>query len=153
MGNDEQHETYKLEQKERFYASRRRGGGEKEEEEEEKTRARKRITKSIKRGAFTGLTLKGGVNVFAVLSRYLRGKTTREQLKAREAFEDAVKFSAFVGSFAGAYVTSDEVLAWKFGAEKTKRYRAFVSGVVASPSFLGWRETELFVGVIFRRWC
>ena len=136
MGNDEQHETYKLEQKERFYASRRRGGGEEEEEEEEKTRARKRITKSIKRGAFTGLTLKGGVNVFAVLSRYLRGKTTREQLKAREAFEDAVKFSAFVGSFAGAYVTSDEVLAWKFGAEKTKRYRAFVSGVVASPSFL-----------------
>ena len=133
MGNDEQHETYKLEQKERFYASRRRGG---EEEEEEKTRARKRITKSIKRGAFTGLTLKGGVNVFAVLSRYLRGKTTREQLKAREAFEDAVKFSVFVGSFAGAYVTSDEVLAWKFGAEKTKRYRAFVSGVVASPSFL-----------------
>ena len=47
-----------------------------------------------------------------------------------------MKFSAFVGSFAGAYVTSDEVLAWKFGAEKTKRYRAFVSGVVASPSFL-----------------
>ena len=45
MGNDEQHETYKLEQKERFYASRRRGGG---DEEEEKTRARKRITKSIK---------------------------------------------------------------------------------------------------------
>ena len=33
-------------------------------------------------------------------------------------------------------MTSDEVLAWKFGAEKTKRYRAFVSGVVASPSFL-----------------
>ena len=74
--------------------------------------------------------------MFAVLSRYLRGKTTREQLKAREAFEDAVKFSVFVGSFAGAYVTSDEVLAWKFGAKKTKRYRAFVSGVVASPSFL-----------------
>ena len=59
-----------------------------------------------------------------------------EQLKAKEAVADAVKFSAFVASFSGVYVTSDEVIAAKFGAKRTKRYRAFVSGMVASPSFL-----------------
>ena len=42
---------------------------------EERERARKRILKATKRGAFTGLTLKGGVNAFGVLSRFLRGKT------------------------------------------------------------------------------
>lgn len=103
---------------------------------EERERARKRILKATKRGAFTGLTLKGGVNAFGVLSRFLRGKTNVEQLKAKEAVADAVKFSAFVASFSGVYVTSDEVIAAKFGAKRTKRYRAFVSGMVASPSFL-----------------
>ena len=103
---------------------------------EERERARKRILKATKRGAFPGLTLKGGVNAFGVLSRLLRGKTNLEQLKAKEAVADAVKFSAFVASFSGVYVTSDEVIAAKFGAKRTKRYRAFVSGMVASPSFL-----------------
>jgi hypothetical protein len=134
-----EYEKYKMESKERYYSHSRASSSSRrvaEDEEEEKKRARRRILKATKRGAFTGLTLKGGVNAFAVLSRLARGKTSLEASKAREAAEDAVKFSLFVASFSGLYVTSDEVLAAKFGAEKTKRYRAFLSGVVASPSFL-----------------
>ena len=81
MGNDVATRT-PIGTQERFYASRRRGGRRRRRRGENSSAEAN--YESIKRGAFTGLTLKGGVNVRGALEIFAR-KNDEEQLKAREA--------------------------------------------------------------------
>lgn len=107
-----------------------------EEEEDEKKRASERIRKSIERGSAAGLLLKGGVNVFQILRKLAFSNKKSELRRTKALAIDALRFSAFVGSFSGTYAFLDEYIARQFGANETKKYRAFVSGALAAPTFL-----------------
>ncbi|CAL8462877.1 g2411 [Coccomyxa elongata] len=49
---------------------------------------------------------------------------------------DTLRYTGFLGAFAGIYVSVDEGIAALFGKERTARWRAFVAGALAGPSLL-----------------
>ncbi|CAL5223327.1 g5824 [Coccomyxa viridis] len=50
--------------------------------------------------------------------------------------KDTLRYTGFLGAFAGVFVSVDEGLAAVFGPERTKRWRAFVAGALAGPAIL-----------------
>jgi len=103
------------------------------------------IAASIK-GFVIGGGLRGGLSLFAILSRLrkrssfstkgvsLRGRTNNEAIMA--ALKETLRYGLFVGTFAGVFCTVDETVAAIGGCHRTARWRSLVAGAVAGPSLL-----------------
>lgn len=50
--------------------------------------------------------------------------------------EETLRYGLFLGSFSGVFVASDEMIACFIGKEKTKAWRAMLSGLLAGPTLL-----------------
>jgi hypothetical protein len=82
-------------------------------------RAWTRYCNAVVRGAAIGFCLRGGLHllkiIFALISA--RKRSTRSQ-SISEVFQDTLRYTGFLGAFAGIFVTVDEGLAAIFGAER-----------------------------------
>ena len=102
---------------------------------EDVSRAKARLATAMLRAGMVGGALKGGLNVFALLSRArARGGLSRAALG--DAARDTAGFAAFLVAYAGAYVSVDESLALVHGKSRTKGWRAALAGALAAPSLL-----------------
>ena len=97
-------------------------------------RALERLKTSMVRAGMVGGTLKGGLNLFALLARARKRGVRRAA--ATDAVRDTVSFAAFLVAFAGAYVSVDEGLSLRYGKQRSKSWRAAVAGAVAGPTLL-----------------
>ncbi len=84
-------------------------------------RAWARFLNAVARGAFSGLCLKGGLNLvgllLAIVSRRSRSKRTRN-LSLSEALADTRRYTTFLGAFSGVIVAVDEGIAAVFGKQR-----------------------------------
>ncbi|CAK0784870.1 hypothetical protein CVIRNUC_008075 [Coccomyxa viridis] len=89
------------------------------------------------RGAAIGFCLRGGLHLLKIIFSLIsaRRRVKRPQ-PISEALQDTLRYTGFLGAFAGVFVSVDEGLAAIFGAERTKRWRAFVAGALAGPAIL-----------------
>jgi len=82
-------------------------------------RAWTRYCSAVVRGAATGFCLRGGLHllkfIFALISA--RKRRTRSQ-SISEVFQDTLRYTGFLGAFAGVFVSVDEGLAALFGPER-----------------------------------
>ena len=91
------------------------------DEESELVRVAGRLGNAIVRAAATGCAVRGGIYVlswvFALLLKS-RSEKRRRQKTLLGALEDTARYTAFLGSLAGVYVSVDEGLAWLFGRKR-----------------------------------
>jgi hypothetical protein len=82
-------------------------------------RAWTRYCNAVVRGAAIGFCLRGGLHLlkitFALISA--RKRSTRSQ-SISEVLKDTLRYTGFLGAFAGIFVTVDEGLAAVFGPER-----------------------------------
>ena len=82
-------------------------------------RAWTRYCSAVVRGAAIGFCLRGGSHllkfIFALISA--RKRRTRSQ-SISEVFQDTLRYTGFLGAFAGVFVSVDEGLAALFGPER-----------------------------------
>ena len=92
-----------------------------DEEEDELFRVAGRLGNAIIRAAATGCAVRGGIHalswIFALLLKS-KSEKKRRQKTLLGALEDTVRYTAFLGSLAGVYVSVDEGLAWLFGRRR-----------------------------------
>ena len=117
------------------------------------------------RGAATGFCLRGGLHLTSLLFSLLNAARRRRKARLqslREMLKESLRYTAFLGSFAGVYVAVDEGIAALFGKRRcasvacgaastgccgvciadaavllrTSHWRAFVAGAAAGPSVL-----------------
>ncbi|KAL6179899.1 hypothetical protein ACLB2K_046570 [Fragaria x ananassa] len=108
---------------------------------------RRVVTASIK-GFSIGAGLKGGLAVFSILARLRKRKLlaslrTKGAITNNEAIVTALKetlrYGLFLGTFAGTFVSVDEIIAYLGGHRRhfrTAKWRALVAGLIAGPSML-----------------
>lgn len=109
-----------------------------------------RIVSASIKGFSIGAGLKGGLSLFSLLSRLTRRRRRRRssvdsirKLSAGRDGEDIVllmketlRYGLFLGTFAGTFVSVDEIIAAIGGHRRTARWRALVAGGIAGPSML-----------------
>ena len=88
-------------------------------------RARERLVSAVVRGATAGLALRGGLHLVTYLlglalsrKRGKRGTPANARPVGLELIKDTLRWGAFLGSFAGVFVTSDEVIALLGGKKR-----------------------------------
>lgn len=104
----------------------------------------KRIISASVKGFSIGAGLKGGLSLFSLLVRLSRQKSrTSTKSRALSSGEDIVlliketlRYGFFLGTFAGTFVTVDELIATLGGHRRTARWRALLAGAIAGPSML-----------------
>lgn len=99
-------------------------------------RARKRTSSAIVRGSISGLAFRGGLNLVSYLVAMLSKRPRHARPPARDLVKDALRWGAFLGSFSGIFVASDEIIACLGGRKRTAAWRALVSGALAGPTIL-----------------
>lgn len=116
-----------------------------------------RLANAIIRGAGAGFCLRGGINflafVFALVARRRKAQQARRG-NLRRQVQDTLRYTSFLGVFAGLYVSVDEGIAAIFGNRRTSGWRAAVAGAVAGPAILltgpKARHTSLALYVLVR---
>ena len=82
-------------------------------------RALTRYCNAVVRGAAIGFCLRGGLHLlkylFALILRRKRGNRAQT---ISEVFQDTLRYTGFLGAFAGVFVSVDEGLAALFGPER-----------------------------------
>ncbi|XP_028771807.1 uncharacterized protein LOC114729035 [Neltuma alba] len=105
----------------------------------------RRILIASAKGFTVGAGLKGGLSLFSILARLKQRRPLtslrKEALKTNsEAIVTAVKesmsYGLFVGTFAGTFVSMDELIGALGGHRRTARWRALLAGGIAGPSIL-----------------
>jgi hypothetical protein len=70
------------------------------------------------------------------------------------AVKETLRYGLFLGTFAGTFVSIDEVIATVGGHSKTARWRALLAGAVAGPSMLltglNTQHTSLAIYILMR---
>ncbi|KAL8167053.1 hypothetical protein V2J09_008552 [Rumex salicifolius] len=103
-----------------------------------------RIISSSVKGFSIGAGLKGGLSLFSLVVRLSRQKS-RSSTKSRALssgeeilllIKETLRYGFFLGSFAGTFVTVDELIAALGGHRRTARWRALLAGAIAGPSML-----------------
>ncbi|PTQ34264.1 hypothetical protein MARPO_0082s0089 [Marchantia polymorpha] len=128
--------------------------------EDEKLRALERCIAAATKGFVIGAGLRGGLGLFAILSR-LRRKKTRSSILQKSnadavvlALKETLRYGLFLGTFAGGFCSVDEAIATLGGRERTARWRALVAGGVAGPALLltghEARHTSMAIYVLMR---
>ncbi|XWS15001.1 hypothetical protein CRYUN_Cryun35bG0057000 [Craigia yunnanensis] len=119
----------------------------------------RRIVVASAKGFSIGAGLKGGLALFSILSR-LRSKKSRkvEAFSDKQAISMAVKetlrYGIFLGTFAGTFVSVDEIIGALGGHNRTAKWRSLVAGLVAGPSMLltgpNTQHTSLAIYILMR---
>ncbi|KAG6551942.1 hypothetical protein Mapa_006559 [Marchantia paleacea] len=128
--------------------------------EDEKLRALERCIAAATKGFIIGAGLRGGLGLFAILSR-LRRKKTRSSILQKSnadavvlALKETLRYGLFLGTFAGGFCSVDEAIATLGGPQRTARWRALVAGGVAGPALLltghEARHTSMAIYVLMR---
>ncbi|KAJ6391510.1 hypothetical protein OIU77_025483, partial [Salix suchowensis] len=106
--------------------------------------------------------LKGGLALFSILARLRRTRlsSTRktEVFSNRKAIDLAIKetlsYGIFLGTFAGTYVSVDEIIAYLGGHGRTAKWRSLLAGLIAGPSMLltgpNTQHTSLAIYILMR---
>lgn len=76
-----------------------------------------RFSCAVVRGAVAGATIRGGLHLLGALLTRLSSRK-RRSLPAGAALEDALRYTAFLASLAGIYVTADEGIKAALGEER-----------------------------------
>mmetsp|Transcript_5717 Transcript_5717/g.16345 ORF Transcript_5717/g.16345 Transcript_5717/m.16345 type:complete len:591 (+) Transcript_5717:231-2003(+) len=116
-----------------------------------------RLANAIVRGAGAGFCLRGGLNLvaflFALVARRRKVQQARRGSLSAQ-WRDALRYTSFLGAFAGIYVSVDEGIAALFGNRRTAGWRAAVAGAAAGPTILltgpKTRHTSLALYVLIR---
>ncbi|XP_015571625.1 uncharacterized protein LOC8281070 [Ricinus communis] len=120
------------------------------------------ITASIK-GFSIGAGLKGGLSLFSILARLRRTRSSSHSRKVEVfsnkeaialALKETLRYGLFLGTFAGTFVSFDEIIASFFGHRRTAKWRAFLAGLIAGPSMLltgpNTQHTSLAIYILMR---
>ncbi|KAK9930529.1 hypothetical protein M0R45_027566 [Rubus argutus] len=116
------------------------------------------VTASIK-GFTIGAGLKGGLAVFSILTRLRKRKLRREGVITNSeaivtALKETLRYGLFLGSFAGTFVSVDEIIASLGGHRRTAKWRALLAGLIAGPSMLltghNTQHTSLAIYILMR---
>ncbi|KAL8058516.1 hypothetical protein ABFS82_03G022700 [Erythranthe guttata] len=101
-------------------------------------------TASVK-GFAIGAGLKGGLAIFALLTRLRRRRLLSSSKKVEMtsisadvilALKETLRYGLFLGTFAGTFVSVDEIIAAWGGHRRTAKWRALLAGAIAGPSML-----------------
>ncbi|XP_052191255.1 uncharacterized protein LOC127800590 isoform X2 [Diospyros lotus] len=121
-----------------------------------------RIVAASVKGFAIGAGLKGGLATFAVLTRLRRRRlSTAKKVEMASssddlilAVKDTLRYGLFLGTFAGTFVSMDELIAALGGNRRTARWRAFLAGAIAGPSILltglDTQHTSLAIYILMR---
>ncbi|KAM7518575.1 hypothetical protein LguiB_017537 [Lonicera macranthoides] len=104
-----------------------------------------RILCASVKGFAIGAGLKGGLALFAILTRFRRRRllTSAKKVDMASSSDDLIlavketmRYGLFLGTFAGTFVSVDEIIAALGGHRRTARWRALLAGAIAGPSML-----------------
>ncbi|PSR99883.1 Transmembrane protein like [Actinidia chinensis var. chinensis] len=122
-----------------------------------------RIVAASVKGFSIGAGLKGGLALFAVLGRLRRRRllTSAKKMGMTSSSEDVIlglketlRYGLFLGTFAGTFVSVDEIIATWGGHRRTARWRALLAGAIAGPSMLltglDTQHTSLAIYILMR---
>ncbi|XP_027148859.1 uncharacterized protein LOC113749358 [Coffea eugenioides] len=120
------------------------------------------FTASVK-GFTIGAGLKGGLGLFAILARLRRRRSLpsarkMEMVSSSEdvilAVKETMRYGLFLGTFAGTFVSVDEIVTALGGHRRTANWRALLAGAIAGPSILltGYKtqHTSLAIYILMR---
>ncbi|KAE9604640.1 putative transmembrane protein [Lupinus albus] len=117
------------------------------------------ITASVK-GFTIGVGLKGGLGFFAILARLTRKKPQRKGNVVTNsevivtALKETLRYGLFLGTFAGTFVSMDELIGALGGHRRTAKWRALLAGALAGPSMLltglEMQHTSLAIYILMR---
>ncbi|EOY16003.1 Uncharacterized protein TCM_034905 [Theobroma cacao] len=119
----------------------------------------RRIVVASAKGFSIGAGIKGGLALFSILARLRRKKSRKvEAFTDKEAVSMAIKetirYGLFLGTFAGTFVSVDEIIGALGGHNRTAKWRALVAGLVAGPSMLltgpNTQHTSLAIYILMR---
>ncbi|KAM4075135.1 hypothetical protein ACB094_10G146100 [Castanea mollissima] len=123
---------------------------------------RRIVIASIK-GFSIGAGLKGGLALFSILGRLRRKKALTSLRKEGvltnseaivRSVKETLRYGLFLGTFAGTFVSVDEIIGALGGHRRTAGWRALVAGAVAGPSMLmtgiGTQHTALSIYILMR---
>lgn len=102
----------------------------------------RRVVVASGKGFSIGAGIKGGLALFAILARFARKKPPRKEIAVTNgevivtALKETLRYGLFLGTFAGTFVSMDEVIAAIGGHRRTARWRALLAGAVAGQSML-----------------
>ncbi|GAB4861219.1 hypothetical protein Ancab_036377 [Ancistrocladus abbreviatus] len=105
----------------------------------------RRVIYAALKGFSIGAGLKGGLSLFSLLARLSRRRLPISTKKSNAltntqdielAVKETLRYGLFLGTFAGTFVSVDEIIAALGGHRRTARWRALVAGGIAGPSML-----------------
>ncbi|KAI4337697.1 hypothetical protein L6164_016081 [Bauhinia variegata] len=123
----------------------------------------RRIFIASAKGFTIGAGIKGGLAIFSILARLQRRKSPsslRKEVAITNneaiilAVKETLRYGLFLGTFAGTFVSMDELIGALGGHRRTARWRALLAGAIAGPSILltglGTQHTSLAVYILMR---
>ncbi|KAJ7959008.1 Transmembrane protein [Quillaja saponaria] len=123
----------------------------------------RRIIIASAKGFTIGAGLKGGLALFSVLIRLKRRNALTSPRKEGVvtnteaivlAVKETLRYGLFLGTFAGTFVSMDEIIGALGGHRRTARWRALLAGAIAGPSMLltGFetQHTSLAIYILMR---
>ncbi|CAJ2644758.1 uncharacterized protein LOC123911367 isoform X1 [Trifolium pratense] len=102
----------------------------------------RRVVVASAKGFSIGAGLKGGLALFAILARFARKKPPRKEIVVTNgevivtALKETLRYGLFLGTFAGTFVSMDELIGALGGHRRTARWRTLLAGAVAGQSML-----------------
>ncbi|GMH00150.1 hypothetical protein Nepgr_001989 [Nepenthes gracilis] len=105
----------------------------------------RRIIYATVKGFSIGAGLKGGLSLFSLLASFSRRRSSNSAKKSITrlnnagivlAIKETLRYGLFLGTFAGTFVSVDEIIAASGGHRRTASWRALVAGGIAGPSIL-----------------
>ncbi|KAI8550386.1 hypothetical protein RHMOL_Rhmol06G0102300 [Rhododendron molle] len=132
-----------------------------------------RIVAASIKGFAIGAGIKGGLALFAIVARFRRRRllTSAKKVGMASSSEDVIlaiketlRYGLFLGTFAGTFVSVDEIIATVGGHRRhafqtlifslTARWRALLAGAIAGPSMLltglDTQHTSLAIYILMR---
>ncbi|XP_019417637.1 PREDICTED: uncharacterized protein LOC109328573 [Lupinus angustifolius] len=120
----------------------------------------RRIIIASAKGFSIGAGLKGGLAFFAILARLMRKTPQRKEIVVTNgeviltAMKETLRYGLFLGTFAGTFVSMDELIGAIGGHRRTARWRALLAGALAGPSMLltglEMQHTSLAIYILMR---
>ncbi|XP_039050006.1 uncharacterized protein LOC120191070 [Hibiscus syriacus] len=101
----------------------------------------RRLLVASAKGFSIGAGLQGGLAIFSIIARLQRKKSRKvDSFSDKEAIymaiKETIRYDIFLGTFAGTFVSIDEIIATRGRHHRTAKWRALVAGLVAGPSML-----------------
>ncbi|KAE9608195.1 putative transmembrane protein [Lupinus albus] len=123
----------------------------------------RRIIIASAKGFSIGAGLKGGLAFFAILARLMRKMPRRKEIVVTNgeviltAMKETLRYGLFLGTFAGTFVSMDELIGAIGGHRRhfrTAGWRALLAGALAGPSMLltglETQHTSLAIYILMR---